>query len=350
MKQHKILYVCNEDKATTLHRLIALRSLGIDITVVYTSLLGGRPNVICRTLGYVIFKLTKIRFDLNRENKAILKLAQRNFYHIVFVEKGLTIRKKTLLEVKTMSPASMIIHYCLDDHMNPQNLTRRFLKALPFYDVVFTNKNFNVSELLGLGAKRVEYFRNSYSEHFHRDILLTDQDYKEYCSEVTFIGSYERSRAEILVQIANKGVKVNIWGWGRKEEAFVHDNLNYKNRHLYGYEFTKVIKLSKINLCFLRKENRDRETTRSVEIPACGGFMLAERTLEHTELFYEDVHSAYFEGADELFDKIGYYLENEDKRIEISRSGFQRTREMKLGYMEQMKMIINLSTEMQYDK
>jgi spore maturation protein CgeB len=348
--KYKILYICNEDKATTLHRLMALETIGASTFVIYHTKINSSESLLLRILKYLVFKITKIRLDNNNENKQILNVIQANSFDLFFIEKGLTIKRSTLLKIKLLFPKAVVLHYCLDDHMNPHYLTKRFLETVPIYDVMYTNKNFNVSELLILGAKRVKYFRNGYSDHFHRKLDINNEGIDEYSSSVTFIGSFEKARAEILFGIAQLGIKVDIWGWGREEIEFKHDNLNFKDRHIFGYEFTRVIQSSKINLCFLRKENRDLETTRSVEIPACGGFMLAERTTEHIELFTEGIHAVYFNDINELAEKVNYYLNSEEERVGIARQGYDRCRELKLGYESQMWSIIEYCKKLNDDK
>ena len=71
--------------------------------------------------------------------------------------------------------------------------------------------------------------------------------------------------------------------------------------------------------------NDDLQTTRTVEIPACGGFMLAERTNEHLALFNAGTEADFFSSNEELLALCRKYLKDDTLREQIAEAGRHRT-------------------------
>jgi spore maturation protein CgeB len=214
------------------------------------------------------------------------------------------------------------------------NHSRQFLEQLPFYDIFFTTKSYNVSELKALGCPDVRYVHNHFDPHTHRPMTLTAQERVRLGGPVGFVGTYEADRAISLGHLAANGIQPRIYGndWvGRRRVKRL--GLRPEGKAPVADDYARTICAFDINLSFLRKMNRDRQTARSIEIPACGQFMMTERTDEHEALF-DDRHEAVFFGSnDELLDLVRYYAKRPDECRRIGLAGRERC--IRSGYSHQ---------------
>lgn len=307
--------------STCLHRYLALTELDhlvfpFDTEYYFPSMYKGFHTLI-RKIGFGP-RLWRMNHDITARVKEFKP-------DLIWIDKGLLIAPKTLRDFKKLPNFPLLIHYSPDDMMNPDNQSRFYLRSVPLYDIHITTKTPNVNELKALGARKVCFMDNKYRVAVHRPVPISNADREMYGGEIGFIGSYEKERANSMNHIAQCGLRVRIWGPGWKNRDFSpHPNLLIENRALWGEEYPRVICSTDINLCFLRKVNRDRQTTRSMEIPACGGFMVAERTDEHLRLFQEDEEVVFFSSDDELVEKLRYYTGHPEDRLRIARAGCNR--------------------------
>ena len=258
-------------------------------------------------------------------NHAIIIVLSQSRPDVLWCDRPLDIWPETLRMAKAADPILKIVAFSLDDMMQSHNQSAFYLRSIPLYDLHVTTKSYNVEELAIAGAKQVLFVNNAYSPLVHFPATASATDRLAYGGPVGFVGTYERERAEMLIALAKEGIPVRVWGaaWPSYLGS-ANRLLRVENRELFGNLYRTALNSFDINLGFLRKINRDLQTTRSVEIPACGGFLLAERTEEHRALFQEDVEAAYFGSTEELISKVKYYLENESVRERIARNGFRR--------------------------
>ena len=315
---------------TSLHRMSALEDLGHIVIGLNTE----PPEVRKaqrRLLRRIQRKLYRLGWECNSPgddlagiNVKILDHFRKSTWDILWIDKGLTILRDTLRAVKDFQPACTIVGYSPDDMATRHNQSPQFLRGLGHYDVYITTKSYGVAELKALGCRHVLFCGNAYDPHCHRPVQLTEEERKLLGGAVGFIGTFESQRADSMARLARAGIQIRIWGTGWERCRIRHPNLIVEHKPLWDEEYTKAICAFDINLCFLRKINRDLQTTRSIEIPACGGFMLAERTNEHKALFEEGIDAEYFGSDEELIEKTRYYLTREDQRKRIAKSGRER--------------------------
>lgn len=309
---------------TCLHRNWALHKVADDVDEVNTQ---ANPLSLYGRICYHLFFLGIPIYipENNQENKKICELIQKKHYDIVWIDKGHTIFPATLKFIKKVSPETIIVSYSPDNMALRHNQTQQYIDTISLYDHIFTNKSYILDDMRKLGAKNIHFVNNSYEETFHHPYDLTEKDIQELGGEVGFVGTWEQERCNSILYLADHGIKVRVFGtheWQRYKNY--SSNLIIEEHGLKGEDYSKSLQAFKISLCFLRKINFDQQTTRTVEIPACGGFMMAERTDEHLSMFEEDKEAVFFSSNEELLKKCQYYLIHENERNSIAKAGLAR--------------------------
>lgn len=325
--------------STCLQRMQAMQYLGHEILLVDTE-----PDPVGDKQKHFYYRVKRKLLgpsDLADANEKIIQLIQDEAVDILWLDKALTIKPETLQAVREISPQTVIVGYSPDDMAGKHNQSRAFLKALPLNHIYFTTKSYGVKEMEALGVPRAFFIGKAYDPQTHRPVQVSEKEIKKFGGPVGFIGDYEIERAQSMFFLAQHEISIRIWGpnWDRKC-SFSHPNMKIEAKPLWGDDYAKAICSFDVNLHFLRKINRDLQTSRSIEIPACGAFMLAERTNEHLELFEEGKEAEFFSSNEELFEKVHYYLKHEDERKNIARNGRERCLESGYSNHDRIKEML----------
>ena len=312
-------------------RLCAAQELGVSVEAISSIPVQSGETGYAEISNF--FKLAwKLGFhlDLEKINKRVVEKARELKPDIIWIEKGNMVWPGTLRKLKMISPNAHLISYTDDDMFNSLNRTWAYRWGVKYYDTVFTTKSYNANrgELPSFGARRVVMVDKAYDPAHHKPVELTREEHDWLDDDVGFIGSFERPRAEDMLYLAQQGIRVRVWGNGWESFDPQERNLVIERRALVNTNnnplYSKGICATKINLAFLRKANRDLQTDRSIEIPACGAFMMAEYSDEHAALFEEDKEAVYFRSREELVEKIRYYLAHDEERQSIAKAGRAR--------------------------
>lgn len=284
-----------------------------------------------RLLDRVAHKLGR-PIDRAGVNRVLLEVASHSNPEVIWIESGRLVRPKTLRELRRLAPTAILVLFTDDDLAFAHNRSAHLSAGLGLYDLVVTTKRRNVEhgELAKLGARRVHYEAKTFDPWFHRPLRLRQGDRERLGGPIGFIGTFEDRRASACLALAEAGFPVRVFGNGWGGLRGLHPRLTIEDRPLGGEDYVRSICATDLNLGFLRQANADRHTDRSVEIPACGGFLLAERSEEHLELFAEGQEADYFDGDAELIERCGQHLEKPERRKAIAAAG--RLRCVESGY------------------
>jgi spore maturation protein CgeB len=167
--------------------------------------------------------------------------------------------------------------------------------------------------------------------------------------DVSFLGLKNRGRASVISSLSKKGMDIYVSGngWQRgklNQQEFItmfsrsKINLNINNTralwepYAWGRLFARrsadafVPSFDFVNNVRSWKNMLTPQIkARPFEIGACGGFCISGWA-DDIETYYEpDKEMVFYKDADDLAEKIQYYLAHDDERKNIARAGYDRT-------------------------
>jgi spore maturation protein CgeB len=275
-----------------------------------------------------------------RQYNAALHTAVEGRPAMLWVDKGIFVDPDVLRAARA-NGVRWLVHYSPDNYCLAQNDSRHLRAALPLYDVVVTTKTHNVEPLRRAGARRVLLSGNAYDPDTHRPLELAAAERQALGCDVSFVGRWEREREALLGVLAAEPIRLSVHGPGWERMRHPALRACVTARPVLGDAYARTMAAAKIGLGLLSRLAADAITQRSVELPACGTFMLAERTDEHRAHFREDEEAAFFEGAAELVEKVHYYLAHESERRRIAAAGRRRCETSAYSYDARLRTILD---------
>jgi spore maturation protein CgeB len=294
-------------------------------------------------------------------NASVLKAAREFRPDLVWADKQQFLRLETLAELKRLG--ARLVHFTPDPYFALDwKRTRLMDKAMQAFDVLVYCKRYEREAYEALG-KPLVYMPLGYCDEVHRPLLSSDARW--VCS-VGFLGGWEPRRERMLREVVDSSIDLKFWGghwdflkdgtWtprrylalrqlAASEPVRIHQDEALASRwqgdEIYGDDYARALTGAKIGLGFLRQVCPDQHTTRTFEIPACGGMLLADRTDEHREFFAEGKEAEFFASGEELLEKSKFYSGNESARQAIAKAGYDRCKSGKYSYVHRLRLALD---------
>lgn len=337
MSRLNILYL-GPITGTCLDRANALRRLGHQL--VHLDLRAMLPKTVW--VDRITWKLGGHLFSPLLMRK-LPKYLDKQQFDIAYVDGGEWVTPNIINLLK--KHARKVINYNIDDPLGGRDGARSkaYKMSLTDYDLCVVMREHNIAEAKTFGAKEVLHVYRSADEVSHYPRELDDADLQKWGSDVLFLGTWMPERGDFLLELIKRGVPLTIRGpqWHKAPEWQMLKPY-WKGGALAGDDYAKAIQCAKVNIGLLSKGNRDLHTTRSLEIPALGGLLCAERTSEHSAMYKEGVEALFWSNAEECAQMCLYALADEQRRLGIARAG--KIRVMHNGHYNQIILTRILST------
>ncbi len=249
-------------------------------------------------------------------------------FELAFADNGSLLTPRSVRRLRQQ--CGHVVNFNHDDPFGNRDRTRfaTYREAVPEYDLIVVVRPPNVPEATRSGAKRVLLHPMVSDEVAHSPRVIDDAIRAKWSSDVAFIGSWMPERGPFMRDLVARGVPLAIFGPGwSKAPEWPDLKDHHRAEYLDGDDYAYAVQCAKVSLGLLSKGNRDEHTTRSMEIPALGGLLCAERTEEHCAFYREGEEAVFWSDSVECADACKALLADEPRRARIAAAGRKRSLE-----------------------
>ena len=193
-----------------------------------------------------------------------------------------------------------------------------------YFDFVFTiQKGDCIEQIRRAGAGEVHYLPTAFDPFVHAPLKLSDTERTQWGSPLSFVGAGYHNRQQMFASLAHHPFK--IWGSEWPTCKPFDQMVQQGARRISAEEYVKIFNATEINLNLHSSTERDGVepngdfiNPRTFELAGCGAFQLVDERTLLPEAFEIGREIITFNSFSDLTEKIQYYLEHPQERVEIA--------------------------------
>lgn len=204
------------------------------------------------------------------------------------------------------------------------NLPDETIACAPLYEIVSTYSRASVPLWQRLGAAKAAWLPLAGDPSLFETSRVSIDSGSVMQVGVTFIGGWRPEREALLSKLAVFDLK--IWGpdWGRRCKNNRAIMKAWQGNGVYGMEFARVTRSSKINLNIIDPTNYPAANMRFFEIPTAGGLQVCSPCPEMEDEFRHGEHIFYYQHSDDLPDLLRSLLADDALRAKVAAAAHEK--------------------------
>ena len=305
--------------------------------------------------------------NIGRFNETVRHAIRSTAPRILWMEKQEYIEPETIYEAQQRGV--FVVHYNPDPYFSLEwKRTKSADACLRMIDLAIVTKRYEISAYETHGVKEILYSPLGFDPVVHAPSRPVPSRH----TDMVFVGGWEPRRERLIAAASKISSSIHIWGYGwrlaqrnrvnplramrlgrltpgrfvywgapRPQIAPFVQHGEPPHGEIYAEDYANAVSSAAVSLGFLRELCPDQHTTRTFELPAMGGFLLADRTDEHLEFFDEGKEAEFFGDDNEFLDKVSFYLRHDSARERVARAGRERCLRSGYSYDDRLRKVLD---------